>query len=99
MHPHFGIHDRRPGLLQPGLDRGRAGIDRHLAPAGSTFLALATGSGRLVTVAVFIAFLAEYLPVVTYTGTDTGRPTFSLATSLEWLVLVGIIGWVPSWRH
>jgi hypothetical protein len=46
-----------------------------------------------LTVVIFIAFLSVYLPVLTYTGTDAGRPTFSLATSLEWLVLAGILLW------
>ena len=46
-----------------------------------------------LTVVVFLAFLAVYLPVLTYTGTDTGRQTFSLATTLEWLVLAGILAW------
>ncbi len=47
-----------------------------------------------LTVGVFIAFLAVYLPELTYTGVDAARPALSLATILEWLVLVGIIGWV-----
>ncbi len=47
----------------------------------------------LLTVVIFIAFLSVYLPVLTYTGVDLGRPNFSLATTLEWLVLAGILLW------
>jgi len=47
----------------------------------------------VLTVIIFLAFLAVYLPVLTYTGTDAGRQTFSLATTLEWLVLAGILAW------
>lgn len=46
-----------------------------------------------LTVLVFIAFLAVYLPLLAYTGTDEGRPAFSTATTLEWLVLAGILAW------
>jgi hypothetical membrane protein len=46
-----------------------------------------------VTVAVFLMFLSVYIPYL-YTGTGSDRPDVSLATVLEWLVLVGIIGWV-----
>lgn len=47
----------------------------------------------LVTVVIFLAFLYVYLPVITYTGTDEGRQPFSMATTLEWLVLAGILAW------
>ena len=47
-----------------------------------------------LTVALFLAFLAVYVPLLTYTGTGEGRPSFSSATVLEWLVLLGMIGWV-----
>jgi hypothetical membrane protein len=46
-----------------------------------------------VTVAVFLLFLSVYIPYL-YTDTGTDRPSVSVATVLEWLVLVGIIGWV-----
>lgn len=46
-----------------------------------------------LTVLVFVAFLAVYLPVLAYTGVDEGRPTFSTVTTLEWLVLAGILAW------
>jgi hypothetical membrane protein len=46
-----------------------------------------------VTVAVFLMFLSVYIPYL-YTGTGSDRPDVSVATVLEWLVLVGIIGWV-----
>ena len=46
-----------------------------------------------LTVLVFLAFLSVYIPYL-YTGTGSDRPAFSVATVLEWLVLVGIIGWV-----
>jgi len=51
-----------------------------------------------VTVALFLLFLSVYIPYL-YTGTGSDRPAFSVATVLEWLVLVGIIGWVlvASW--
>jgi hypothetical membrane protein len=57
----------------------------------------------LVTVVVFLAFLYVYLPVITYTGTDAGRQPFSMATTLEWLVLAGILLWtlfaaITWWR-
>jgi hypothetical protein len=49
-------------------------------------------------VALFLLFLSVYIPYL-YTGTGSDRPAFSVATVLEWLVLVGIIGWVlvASW--
>lgn len=55
------------------------------------------------TVAVFLLFLSVYIPYL-YTGTGSDRPAVSVATVLEWLVLVGIIGWVllgslTWWRH
>ena len=46
-----------------------------------------------LTVALFICFLAVYLPLLSYTGTDESRPAISAATTLEWLVLVGILSW------
>jgi hypothetical membrane protein len=46
-----------------------------------------------ITVAVFLMFLSVYIPYL-YTGTGSDRPDVSVATVLEWLVLVGIIGWV-----
>jgi hypothetical membrane protein len=46
-----------------------------------------------VTVAAFLMFLSIYIPYL-YTGTGSDRPAFSLATVLEWLVLIGIMGWV-----
>lgn len=46
-----------------------------------------------LTVVIFLAFLAVYLPVLTYTGTDSSRPAISAATTLEWLVLAGILAW------
>jgi hypothetical protein len=46
-----------------------------------------------VTVAVFLLFLSVYIPYL-YTGTGSDRPGFSIATVLEWLVLIGIMGWV-----
>jgi hypothetical membrane protein len=46
-----------------------------------------------VTVAVFLLFLSVYIPYL-YTGTGSDRPGFSIATVLEWLVLIGIVGWV-----
>jgi hypothetical membrane protein len=46
-----------------------------------------------LTVVIFLAFLAVFLPLLTYTGTDSGRPAFSMATTLEWLVLAGILSW------
>ena len=56
-----------------------------------------------VTVALFLLFLSVYIPYL-YTGTGSDRPAFSVATVLEWLVLVGIIGWVlvaslTWWRY
>ena len=46
-----------------------------------------------LTVAVFLLFLSVYIPYL-YTGTGDDRPAFSIATVLEWLVLIGIMGWV-----
>lgn len=56
-----------------------------------------------ITVALFLAFLSVYIPYL-YTGTGDDRPAISIATTLEWLVLFGIIGWVLAasytwWRH
>jgi hypothetical membrane protein len=56
-----------------------------------------------VTVAVFLMFLAVYIPYL-YTGTGSDRPDVSVATVLEWLVLIGIMGWVlvasaTWWRY
>jgi hypothetical membrane protein len=56
-----------------------------------------------VTVALFLVFLSVYIPYL-YTGTGGDRPAVSVATVLEWLVLVGIIGWVlvaslTWWRY
>jgi hypothetical membrane protein len=56
-----------------------------------------------VTVAVFLLFLSVYIPYL-YTGTGSDRPDVSVATVLEWLVLIGIIGWVlvasaTWWRY
>lgn len=50
------------------------------------------GLGAL-TVAVFLLFLSVYIPYL-YTGTGSDRPDVSVATVLEWLVLIGIMGWV-----
>lgn len=46
-----------------------------------------------ITVAVFLMFLSVYIPYL-YTGTGSDRPAFAIATVLEWLVLLGIVGWV-----
>jgi hypothetical membrane protein len=46
-----------------------------------------------LTVAVFLLFLSVYIPYL-YTGTGDDRPALSVATVLEWLVLIGIMGWV-----
>jgi hypothetical membrane protein len=46
-----------------------------------------------LTVTVFLLFLSVYIPYL-YTGTGDDRPDLSVATVLEWLVLIGIIGWV-----
>jgi hypothetical membrane protein len=56
-----------------------------------------------LTVAVFLLFLSVYIPYL-YTGTGSDRPDVSIATVLEWLVLIGIMGWVlvasaTWWRH
>ena len=56
-----------------------------------------------LTVAVFLLFLSVYIPYL-YTGTGSDRPDFSVATVLEWLVLIGIMGWVlvasaTWWRY
>jgi hypothetical membrane protein len=48
----------------------------------------------LLTVVCFICFLVVYVPTLTYSGTDESRPALSIATILEWLVLIGVIGWV-----
>jgi len=57
-----------------------------------------------LTVAIFIVFLAVYIPDLMSTSTDAARPATSVVTSLEWLVLVGIVGWVLAasfswWRY
>jgi hypothetical membrane protein len=46
-----------------------------------------------LTVTVFLLFLSVYIPYL-YTGTGDDRPDVSVATVLEWLVLIGIMGWV-----
>ena len=46
-----------------------------------------------LTVTVFLLFLSVYIPYL-YTGTGDDRPDLSIATVLEWLVLIGIMGWV-----
>lgn len=46
-----------------------------------------------VTVTLFLLFLSVYIPYL-YTGTGDDRPAVSLATVLEWLVALGLIGWV-----
>jgi hypothetical membrane protein len=56
-----------------------------------------------ITVALFLMFLSVYIPYL-YTGTGSDRPQLSAATVLEWLVAVGLIGWVLAasftwWRH
>jgi hypothetical membrane protein len=56
-----------------------------------------------LTVAVFLLFLSVYIPYL-YTGTGSDRPDVSIATVLEWLVLIGIMGWVlvasaTWWRY
>jgi hypothetical membrane protein len=56
-----------------------------------------------ITVALFLLFLSVYIPYL-YTGTGSDRPAVSVATVLEWLVLIGIMGWVlvaslTWWRH
>jgi hypothetical membrane protein len=48
-----------------------------------------------LTVAAFLIFLSLYVPYLTYTGAGSpDRPQFMLVVIFEWLVLVGIIGWV-----
>ena len=56
-----------------------------------------------LTVTVFLLFLSVYIPYL-YTGTGDDRPDISVATVLEWMVLIGIMGWVlvasaTWWRH
>jgi hypothetical membrane protein len=56
-----------------------------------------------LTVALFLLFLSVYIPHL-YTGTGSDRPDVSVATVLEWLVLIGIMGWVlvasaTWWRY
>jgi hypothetical membrane protein len=46
-----------------------------------------------LTVTVLLLFLSVYIPYL-YTGTGDDRPDLSVATVLEWLVLIGIMGWV-----
>jgi hypothetical membrane protein len=58
----------------------------------------------VLTVGIFILFLAVYIPDLLSTSTDTVRPATSLVTILEWLVLIGIVGWVLAasfswWRY
>lgn len=49
----------------------------------------------VLTVAAFLIFLSMYVPYLTYTGAGSpDRPQFMLVVVFEWLVLVGIIGWV-----
>jgi len=57
-----------------------------------------------LTVLAFLAFLALYLPVLSYTGTDAQRPALSLVVTFEWAVLIGIIAWTFAasfswWRN
>ncbi len=60
-----------------------------------------------LTVLVFLIFLSLYVPYLTYTGAGSpDRAPFQLVVVMEWLVLIGIIGWVfvasASWlryRH
>ncbi len=58
-----------------------------------------------LTVVIFLIFLALYIPYLTYTGAGSpDRAPFQLVVVMEWLVLVGIIGWVFAaslswWRH
>ncbi|HUP83196.1 MAG TPA: hypothetical protein VM284_03290, partial [Candidatus Limnocylindria bacterium] len=56
-----------------------------------------------LTVTVFLLFLSVYIPYL-YTGTGDDRPDISVATVLEWMVLIGIMGWVlvasaTWWRY
>jgi hypothetical membrane protein len=46
-----------------------------------------------ITVTLFLLFLSVYIPYL-YTGTGEDRPAVSAATVLEWLVAIGLIGWV-----
>ena len=58
-----------------------------------------------LTVAAFLIFLSLYVPYLTYTGAGSpDRAPFQLVVVFEWLVLVGIMGWVlvasvSWWRH
>jgi hypothetical membrane protein len=58
-----------------------------------------------LTVLCFLIFLSLYIPYLTYTGAGSpDRAPFELVVVLEWLVLVGIIGWVFAaslswWRY
>ena len=48
-----------------------------------------------LTVLAFLCFLGLYIPYLTYSGAGSpDRAPFELVVVLEWLVLVGIIGWV-----
>ena len=58
-----------------------------------------------LTVVAFLCFLALYIPYLTYTGAGSpDRAPVQLVIVLEWLVLIGIIGWalaasVTWWRN
>jgi hypothetical protein len=57
-----------------------------------------------LTVLAFLGFLALYLPLMSYTGTDAQRPALSLVVTFEWAVLIGIIAWTFAasfswWRN
>jgi hypothetical membrane protein len=58
-----------------------------------------------LTVLAFLVFLSLYIPYLTYTGAGSpDRAPFQLVVVFEWLVLVGIIGWVfvaslSWWRY
>jgi hypothetical membrane protein len=48
-----------------------------------------------LTVLAFLVFLSLYIPYLSYTGAGSAdRAPFQLVVVFEWLVLVGIIGWV-----
>jgi hypothetical membrane protein len=48
-----------------------------------------------LTVIAFLIFLSLYIPYLTYTGAGSpDRAPFQLVVVFEWLVLVGIMGWV-----
>jgi hypothetical membrane protein len=58
-----------------------------------------------LNVLTFLLFLSQYIQYLTYTGAGSpDRPAFQAVVVLEWLVLVGIMGWVLVasigwWRH